>query len=303
MMLVVGAQLALAQHMALPRFDLRYHPGKQAQPVIRREDRHAEHVAENAEDEQRLHRGADLERLLGDLVAGHAVQEFAQRPSPPAAARRAIIWSAMTELVGILAVAIVAWFAAGTIWNVRKGRLLMRWMQDGLPALGERTTVRWLGSSVVEMAIRDCRAPFAGVTVVIFLEPRDVPWMWALGHGRGRRDALIFRGVLHRAPGVELEALAPASWSGREALRRVPAEWPVRQEAPGRVVVHHATAAALDRADVLLGLAKRAGLSVERLSVRRNEPHFQLHIRQPDDRQPARGFFEAVRTLAERAVG
>jgi len=41
----------------------------------------------------------------------------------------------MTELIGIAAIAIVAWFAVGTIWNINK-RALMRWMQDGLPAAG-----------------------------------------------------------------------------------------------------------------------------------------------------------------------
>ena len=60
----------------------------------------------------------------------------------------------MTELIAIAAVAVVAWFAAGTIWNVRTGRELMRWMQGGLPALGERTTVRWLGSTAVEIALK-----------------------------------------------------------------------------------------------------------------------------------------------------
>ena len=64
----------------------------------------------------------------------------------------------MTELIGIAAVAVVAWFAAGTIWNVRTGRELMRWMQDGLPLLGSRTTVRWLGSTAVEMVIGDARS-------------------------------------------------------------------------------------------------------------------------------------------------
>jgi hypothetical protein len=209
----------------------------------------------------------------------------------------------MTELVPLAAIAVVAWFAAGTIWNVRKGRALMRWMQGGLPALGARTTVRWLGSTAVELAIRDGTAPFAGVTVVVFLEPRDLPWMWALGRSRGRRDTLIVRGVLRRTPATELEALDPTSWSGRDALPRVPPEWPVRRAAaPGGVVVHHAGAAALARADALLALAQRAGLVVRRLSVRRTEPNFQLHVALPDRRQPARDFFEAVHALAERAL-
>jgi hypothetical protein len=209
----------------------------------------------------------------------------------------------MTDPIAIAAVAVVAWFAAGTIWNVRRGRELLRWMQGGLPLLGERTTVRWLGSTAVEMAIRNGKAPFAGATLVIFLEARDMPWMWALGRLRGRRDTLIVRGVLRRAPAIELEALDPASWSGRDALPRVPPDWPVRQTTlPGGLAVHHANAAARERADALLAQAESAGLSVKRLSVRRTEPNLQLHVLLPDRRQPARDFFEAVRAVAERAL-
>jgi hypothetical protein len=209
----------------------------------------------------------------------------------------------MTELIGIVAVAVVAWFAAGTIWNIRRGRLLMRWMQDGLPVLGERTTVRWLGSTAVEMAIRDGKAPFAGVTMVIFLEARDVPWMWAIGRSRGRRDTLIIRAVLRQAPETEFEALDPASWSGRDALPRVPQGWTVRQAAtPSDLVVHYSGAAALAHADEMLKLAQRAGLAVKRLSVRSAEPNFQIHVCMPEREQPARAFFEAVQAIVERAL-
>jgi hypothetical protein len=214
-------------------------------------------------------------------------------------AARAIIRPAMTELIGIAAVAVVAWFAGGTIWNVRTGRALMRWMQGGLPLLGERTSVRWLGSTAVEMTIRDAKAPFAGVTLVIFLEPRDLPWMWAIGRAQRRRDTLIIRGMLRRTPQVEFEALDNSSWSGREALSRVPRDWLVRQaEEPGGAVVHHASVAALKEADALLRLARHEGLMVKRLSVRRSAPHFQLHVPAPDPRRPAHDFFKAVQTLA-----
>ena len=309
-MLVVAAELALAQHVKFPCFDLRHHPGQQTQPVVRRQDRHAEHVAEYAEHEQRLHRGAYFQCLLRDLVAGHSVEEFAQRPPPPAGDGCAIVSSVITVLLAAAAVAVVAWFTAGTIWNVRKGSALMRWMQGGadgelrggLRALGERTTVRWLGSTAVEMVIRDAKAPFTEVTLVIFLEPRDMPWMWALGRSRGRRDMLIIRAVLRRPPQFELEALAPLSWSGRDALPRVPREWLLREAAaPGGLVVH-ASAGALARADALLALAERAGLAVRRLSVRRTEPNLQIHLALPDGRQPAREFFEAVHAVAELAL-
>jgi hypothetical protein len=206
----------------------------------------------------------------------------------------------MTELIAIAAAAIVAWFAAGTIWNVRAGRELLRWMQGGLPLLGERTTVRWLGSTAVELMINQGKAQFAKVTIVIFLEPRDLPW-WPLSRARGRRDTLIIRGALRRAPSFEIEALDPASWSARDALPRVPRDW-LQAAAPGGVVVHHAGAAALGHAYALLEIAQRAGIEVWRLSVRRAEPNFQLHVRLPDRRQPARDFFQAVHALADRIL-
>lgn len=206
----------------------------------------------------------------------------------------------MTELIGIAAVAIVAWFAAGTIWNVRTGRELLRWMQSGLPLLGERTTVRWLGSTAIELVIDQGKAEFARVTVVVFLEPRDLPW-WPLSRLRGRRDTLIIRGVLRRAPSFELEALDPLSWSARDALPRVPRDWP-KAVASGGVVVHHAGAAALGHAYALLEMAQRAGMKLWRLSVRRTEPHLQIHVRLPDRRQSARDFFQAVHALAKRAL-
>lgn len=213
----------------------------------------------------------------------------------------------MTELIGIAAIAIVAWFAAGTIWNVRKGRETMRWMQgggsgDGLRVIGDRATVRWLGSTAVELVIDQGKAQFSRAAVVIFLEPRDLPW-WPLSRLRGRRDTLIVRGVLRRAPSFELEALDPGSWSGRDALPRVPRDWLVgRTAAPSSVVVYHAGAAALGHAYALLEIARRAGMNVLRLSVRRTEPNLQLHVLLPDSSQPARDFFEAVHKLAERAL-
>jgi hypothetical protein len=204
----------------------------------------------------------------------------------------------MSGMVGVLAVALVAWFAAGTIWNVRLGRETMRWMQDGLPRLGARSTVRWLGSSVVEMKIAEAQHPFASATVLIFLEPRDLPW-WPLSRLRGRRDTLIIRGVLRKTPSLEFEALDPGSWSARDALPRVPREWRIRE---ADLSIHHDGAAALERAQALLASAAAAGMRVRRLSVRAGEPHFQLHLALPRG-MAARKLFEAIHTLAGRAAG
>lgn len=206
-------------------------------------------------------------------------------------------------LVAVVAAVVVAWFAAGTLHNVRKGSAVMRWMQAGLPLLGARTTVRWLGTTAVEMVIREAKAPFEQVALIVFMEPRDLPWMWALSRRGGRRDTLIIRARLRRPPRVDLEALERGSWSGDEALRRMPVgEWSVREpSSPGGLPVWVKAPAAADRAEDLVALARGAGMTVRRLSVRRTEPHLQLHVALPSAAVPAAAFFEAVRALGERA--
>ncbi len=196
----------------------------------------------------------------------------------------------------------MVWFAVGSGWNVRKGKAVMRWMQDGLPRVGERTTVRWLGTNSVEMILQKAKAPFDQATLVIFLEPRDVPWIWAITRARGRRDTLIFRAKLNRAPRDDFEALDRASWSGRDALRRVAAEeWPVRKAAgqgPLSLFAKSEGAAALGEA--LLELARGAGITVRRLSVRRVEPHLQLHMDLPADSVSAAEVFQTLRSAGQR---
>src|SRR5919198_4169854 len=88
-------------------------------------------------------------------------------------------------LIALLVV--LLWFALGTRNNIRKGNDLLRWLQTGLPLLGRRTTLRWLGSSVAELQIANADAPFRDATVMVVLEPRDVGLLWAFARARGRR--------------------------------------------------------------------------------------------------------------------
>jgi hypothetical protein len=210
----------------------------------------------------------------------------------------------MTTALTLALVLVMGWFAAGSVWNVRKGGATLRWLQGGLPLLGEKTTVRWLGTTSVELVLAKVRTPFQKVTLVIFLEPRDVPWIWALSRGRGRRDSLIVRMETRQAPPHDLEVLDRASWSGREALRGIDSEdWAVREPAArGDLPVFMKVEDALPRADALLKLARDAGMTVRRLSVRRREPHLQLHVDLPASPTPAAEFFRALREIGEQAT-
>ena len=210
----------------------------------------------------------------------------------------------MTPILTVIVLAVVTWFAGGMIWNIRKGSAAMHWMQGGLPLLGERTTVRWLGTSSVELAIQQAKPPFAQVVLVVFLEPRDVPWLWAIARSRGRRDTLIVRARLRQTPERELEVLDRRSWSGREALRSIRSEgwFELEGAGPGGVsLLVKKRAGGVAQKDSLLDLARGAGMNVRRLSVGCNEPHLELHVDLPPRSADAAGFFSALRGIGERA--
>jgi hypothetical protein len=121
----------------------------------------------------------------------------------------------------VVVIAIVGWFALGTHLNVRKGHGFLEWLQEGLPLIGEKTTLRWLGSSVVHLQIEKAREPFRRVEVLIVLEPRDVPPLWLLSRLRGRRDLLIVRTELRSVPNLQVEILDRQAWSTRAVDREV----------------------------------------------------------------------------------
>jgi hypothetical protein len=173
---------------------------------------------------------------------------------------------------------VMLWFALGTQRNIGKGNDLLRWLQAGLPMLGRRTTMRWLGSSAVELGIANAEAPFREATVVVVLEPRDVSVLWAYARSRGRRDFLIVRTNLRRAPRFSMDVGDPTGWTGRpdaaEPGWRTVA-WPdgcVALAGPG---ADEATVrSAWDR----LG---RVSAGVWRLTIQPVVPHLEVHLRPP----------------------
>lgn len=182
--------------------------------------------------------------------------------------------------IGLILV-VMLWFALGTQRNIRKGNDLLRWLQDGLPILGRRTTLRWLGSSAVELGIVEPMPPFREATVVIVLEPRDVGVLWAFARSRGRRDFVIIRANLARPPLFSMDVRDPTGWTGRlDPADQVDDLWQM-QAWPGGCVAHIGRGA--DEAVVRSawnGLAKVSG-GVWRLTVQPIVPHVEVHFRPP----------------------
>ncbi|MGQ0604048.1 MAG: hypothetical protein ACT4QE_20395 [Anaerolineales bacterium] len=205
-------------------------------------------------------------------------------------------------LLFVLVAFVMGWFALGVVWNIRRGNAVLRWMQSGLPRLGEKTTLRWLGSSAVELGIGKARPPFRRVELLLVLEPRDVPWFWLFAHLRGRRDMLIVRGQLLAAPPFEYDLLAPGSWSEQQIRNRSQSERWEKEVLDGLSFAAPVPTRSLSRqvAPVAVAAARRVDPIVWRLSARREFPQFELHVPLPDPNQAeAAQFFNTLCTLAE----
>ncbi len=72
------AELSLAQNAPLPGGNLGHQIGQQAQAIIRRQDRHADQVADGGQHEQALEAGPHLESVLAEIQAHHPKQEVGQ---------------------------------------------------------------------------------------------------------------------------------------------------------------------------------------------------------------------------------
>lgn len=216
----------------------------------------------------------------------------------------------MPDVSAVIASLLVAVFAAfmlqfalGTQRNVARGNDILRWLQGGLPLLGRRTTLRWLGSSAAELGIVDPASPFREATVLVVLEPRDVSWLWAFARARGRRDFVIVRTSLRRAPRFAVEIAAHAGWTGGAGFTpRADDEedWRLLEWTEARATARIASGATAPDARRWWSEIERATGGVWRLSIRRTVPHLEVHALPPA--LDAIGSERLIRTVRDIAV-
>jgi len=208
------------------------------------------------------------------------------------------------NIVIIVVVIFMGWFALGSIYNVRRGNALLKWMQAGLPDVGQKTTLRWLGTSVVELVIAQAKKPFRRLETLLVLKPRDVFWMTLVAYFQRREDIVIFRAHLTTAPVTDLELLDLKTWTGQDTQKRIrQRKW---ESTTYQGLQLMAPAGLLDLATKTLD---RLALPMQKLSahyarfgLHRNAPNFEVHVPFPDFRTvDARQYFDALRELA-RAV-
>ena len=206
----------------------------------------------------------------------------------------------------IAVVIIMGWFAFGVIYNLRRGDALLKWMQTGLPAIGQRTTFRWLGTSVAELVIAHAKKPFRRLETLVVLKPRDVFWMTIAAYFQGREDIVIFRAQLSTNPRIDLELVDPKSWSGRSSSQQVgQRKWESKTyEGLQLMAPQGLLSLATTTIDGLAAPMQRLSSRYARFSLRRDTPNLEVHVPFPAYRtSDAPQYFEALRDLARAISG
>ncbi len=204
----------------------------------------------------------------------------------------------------VAVVIIMGWFAIGVIYNLRRGDALLKWIQNGLPNIGQRTTFRWLGTSVAELIIAHAKKPFRRLETLLVLKPRDIFWMTILAYFQGRSDIVIFRAQLATAPITDLDLLDPNTWSGRTALKEISQrKWESKSYKDMQLLAPKGlldmAATTLDRLAIPM---EKLSSRYARFSLRRDTPNLEVHVPFPQYRVvDAEKYFDALRELA-RAV-
>lgn len=207
-------------------------------------------------------------------------------------------------LLVLAVILFLGWFAVGTQYNVRLGNNALKWIQKGLPLVGDRATLRWLGSSVVELKIAKAKDPFRSAELLVVMEPRDVPMMWWWARTRGRRDLIILRGQLRAAPHFDLEARGRRAWAQTDLKGDGSPKWiAVQGGVANSMSADYRGEISPFSINRLIVSASLDGLTLTRLAIRRAVPNLEVHFLLPKfDQVSAQRVFNSLRELSEEVL-
>ncbi len=182
----------------------------------------------------------------------------------PASGSERVFWAILIVLV--------LCYMLGSWLNRRRGEHIGRWLQAGLAKLGGRPAWKILRSisSAAQVNIGDAAPPFRQVQVTYALLTRELPPLWAVEWGRGRRDTLAVRADLRAEPAGEIEVVPKEGHLRRQIDRLAagrPWEWRAGPATLGIATRGPVAAATLDGIDRFIAAY---GPQVQRISL---QPH------------------------------
>lgn len=196
---------------------------------------------------------------------------------------------------------LLSWYFIGMQYNIRRARQALKWLEQGLPIIGEKASLNWSGVSHVQVQVNKAKEPFRTADVIVDLVPRQRPFWWFWNRDATTQDALIVRLQLRTAPRFDLVSYSPHVRPDEQLKRSGSGQW---------VAVQGGLANAMN-ADIRGTISPYAvnrlivqttldGMTLTRLIVHRSAPNLEVHYLLPRFQQvsPQR-VFTSIHQLGE----
>lgn len=212
--------------------------------------------------------------------------------------------SPVLTLALILLLLLLCWYFIGMQYNIRRGRRALKWIEQGLPMIGEKATLNWTGVSLARIHITKAKEPFRSGELLVEMQPREIPLWWFWQRRKQNRDILIFRAQLQSAPRFDLVSHSPHVLADEHLKRHGSGQWTAVQgglaNAMNADIRGSISPYAVNRLIVQTTLE---GMTLTRLVVHRSAPNLEVHYLLPEFKQvSAQRLFTSLHNLGEEIM-
>ncbi|MCC7161597.1 MAG: hypothetical protein IT331_03815 [Anaerolineae bacterium] len=210
----------------------------------------------------------------------------------------------LVTLVLVILLALLLWYLLGMQFNIRRGRRALRWLEQGLPIVGEKAALNWSGVSHVEIQVHKAKEPFRAADVIIDLVPRQAPFWWLWKKNASGRDTVIVRAQLRTAPRFDLVSHSPHVRADEQLKRSGTGQWTAVQGGLANAMVAdirgNISPYAVNR---LIMQTTLEGMTLTRLVVHRSAPNLEVHYLLPQFEQvSSQRVFVGIHQLGEEVA-
>ena len=190
--------------------------------------------------------------------------------------------SPLFTLALAFALVLLFWYLIGMQYNIRRARRALKWLELGLPIIGEKAALNWSGVSQVQIQIGKAKEPFRLGEVQIQLVPREIPLWWLWRRSQPAQDVLIFRAHMRTAPRFDMVSHSPHVPADEQLKRSGAGQWNAVQgglaNAMNADIRGNISPYAVNRLIVQTTLE---GMTLTRLIVHRSAPNLEVHYLLP----------------------
>lgn len=208
--------------------------------------------------------------------------------------------SPLITITLVVALVLLAWYFLGMQYNIRRGRRALRWLEQGIPVIGEKAALNWSGVSSAEIQLQSAKEPYRTAEISVELKPREIPFWQLWWHGT-TRDTLIFRGQLRVAPRFDLVAHTSDIRDATQLKRTGTGQWVAVQGGLANDMTADIRGSISPYAvNRLIVQTTLDGMKLTHLIVHRSAPNIEVRYRLPPFEQvSAQRVFTSLRQLGE----